>query len=233
MRSGNCLILGVNRCVYILSPMNPDRDIIDRLHRVLQQPLPGVPAQERMAGRVVPPPQAVPGNARPSAVLGLLFPHEGELNLLFIRRTEDGHAHSGQISFPGGRQEPSDADLKATALREAQEEVGIRSAEVRLLGGLTPLYIPVSNFHVYPYVGFADKRPDYNISKQEVAYVLEAPLSRLFVPERKIVTEVRPASRPGMVMKVPAYALNDQHFIWGATAMILSELEAVFGQIRL
>jgi len=212
--------------------LNTCNDIISRLRYALQRPLPGIPAQERMAARVVPAPEAIPGNARPSAVLGLLFPHDGALQLLFIRRTEDGHAHSGQISFPGGRQEPSDADLKATALREAQEEVGIRSSEVNLLGGLTPLYIPVSNFHVYPFIGFSEKRPDYNLSRQEVAYVLEEPVHRLFVPERKIITEVRPASRPGLVMNVPAYALNDRHFIWGATAMILSELEAVFEQIR-
>jgi 8-oxo-dGTP pyrophosphatase MutT (NUDIX family) len=204
---------------------------IQRLQVALQQPLPGVAAQERMAGRVVPPPEAIPPDARPSAVLGLLFPHEDALNLLFIRRTDDGRAHGGQISFPGGRQDPSDADLRATALREAQEEVGIRSSEVRILGGLTPLYIPVSNFQVYPYIGFAEQKPVYNISTGEVAYVLEAPLGQLFAPERKIITEVRPSSRPGLVMRVPAYALNDQHFIWGATAMILSEFEAIFREI--
>jgi len=209
-----------------------DEQIIHRMQKVLQGPLPGVEAQERMAARVIPAPDKVPAHARPSAVLGLLFPHEGELHVLFIRRTEDGHAHSGQISFPGGSQDPSDADLKATALREAQEEVGIMSGNVNLLGGLTPLYIPVSNFLVYPYVGFSEERPAYHLSRDEVAYVLEVPLSRLFVPERKIITRVQPASRPGLVMKVPAYSLDEKQFIWGATAMILSELEAVVGQSR-
>jgi 8-oxo-dGTP pyrophosphatase MutT (NUDIX family) len=212
--------------------LNKDRHIIDQLQRLLQQELPGIPAQERMAARVVPMPDTIPAHARSSAVLSLLFPHEEELHVLLIKRTEDGHAHGGQISFPGGRQEPSDADLKATALREAQEEVGLLSADVELLGALTQLYIPVSNFQVFPFVGFSERKPEYKLSKEEVAYVLEVPLRRLFAPESKIVARVRPASVPGMVMKVPAYVLPDEHIIWGATAMMLSELEAIVEQIR-
>ncbi len=206
--------------------------IIDRLQQALRQPLPGVAAQERMAARVVPMPEAVPQHARASAVLSLLFPHENELSILLIRRTEDGHAHSGQISFPGGKQEPWDADLRATALREAQEEVGIMSPDVQLLGGLTQLYIPVSNFQVFPFVGFTEQRPVYHINKDEVAEILEVPLSRLFLPDRKIITRIRPVSRPGLVLKAPAYIPDENQVIWGATAMILSELEAVFEGIR-
>src|ERR1700744_3078724 len=109
-------------------------DLIDWLKERLQRPLPGFAAQERMMGRVVASPAVVPPNARPSAVLCLLFPHNGELHVLLMKRREDKGAHSGQVSFPGGRYENTDTDYKATALREAQEEVGIASADVELLG---------------------------------------------------------------------------------------------------
>lgn len=207
--------------------MDTPESIIDRLRGRLQQPLPGLSAQERMAARVLPMPLQIPTNARASAVLVLLFPHAGELNILLMKRMEDKGAHSGQVSFPGGRQERFDADLRATALREAQEEVGILSAEVDILGALTPLYIPVSNFNVYPFVGYAKERPLYNLSRQEVAYVLEVPLSSLLHESRKTVTDVISPAVPGVIREVKAYKLEDGTIIWGATAMMLSELEVV------
>lgn len=200
---------------------------ITQLQERLRQPLPGRAAQELMTGRVLPMPDEIPGDARPSSVLALIFPKEAHLHLLFIRRTQDGRAHGGQISFPGGRKEESDADLTATALREAQEEAGIMSADVTILGALTPMYIPVSNFMVYPFVGYSTKPPDYNLSEHEVAEVLEIPLNYLFNEENKITTTVRPSSAPGMTFTVPAWQLEDETIIWGATAMILSELEVV------
>ncbi len=200
---------------------------IEWLRNRLQQPLPGRPAQERMMGRVVNSPQKVPDDARPSAVLCLLFPMNEELHLLLMKRREDKTAHSGQVSFPGGSYDSTDADLKATALREAQEELGIISGEVDLLGALTPLYIPVSNFNVYPFVGYAKNRPEYNLSHNEVAYTLEVPLANLLQADRKIVTEVISPARPDIIRNVNAYKLEDGTIIWGATAMIISELEII------
>lgn len=205
---------------------NTDR--IVKLTERLKQPLPGLAAQELMTGRVLPMPPGIPEDAKSSAVLVLIFPKNGELHLLFIRRTEDGKAHGGQISFPGGRQEPFDADLSATALREAQEEVGIMSHDVTILAPISSLYIPVSKFIVYPYIGFAHGAPVYNLSQQEVAEVLEIPVAHLFNPDNKIITTVRPSSRPDMKLTVPAYSLPGNDFIWGATAMILSELEVIW-----
>ncbi len=202
-------------------------NLINRLRERLQQPLPGITAQERMMGRVVSMPAKVPDNARPSAVLCLLFPMNDELHVLLMKRREDRTAHSGQVSFPGGRYETTDADLKATALREAQEEVGIVSGDVDILGALTPLYIPVSNFNVYPYVGFTQTRPEYNLSQNEVSYTIEVSLNNLLHADRKTITDVVSPAVPGVLRKVKAYQLEDDTIIWGATAMILSELEVI------
>ena len=193
----------------------------------MRQPLPGRAAQERMMGRVVSMPIKIPDNARPSAVLCLLFPMNDDLYVLLMKRKEDNRAHSGQVSFPGGSFDTTDADLRATALREAQEEVGIVSADVDILGALTPLYIPVSNFNVYPFVGYAQNRPAYNLSHNEVSYTIEVPLTSLLHADRKIVTDVTSPAVPDVIRKVKAYRLEDGTIIWGATAMIISELEAV------
>ena len=180
-----------------------------------------------MTGRVLPMPGTIPDNARPSAVLGLLFPVTDVLHMLLIRRTSDGRAHSGQISFPGGRHEPTDADLLATALREAEEEVGLISSTVNIIGALSPLYIPVSNFQVYPYIGYTAKRPDYILSAHEVDSIIEVPLDELLHPERKTRVEVTSPADRTFIREVPAYKLQDSTIIWGATAMIISELQVV------
>ncbi len=198
---------------------------IERLKERLQQPLPGLNAQNRMAARVREMPAIIPGDAKLSAVLALLFPQNDELYLLLIKRVDDGKAHGGQISFPGGRKDTSDIDLKATALRETYEEVGIPANEVAILGALTPLYIPVSYNQVQPFVGFAETKPEYTLSINEVQYVLEVPLNNFFEPNRKIVTQITPAAFPHITLTAPAYQWEDDHLVWGATAMIISELE--------
>lgn len=197
----------------------------------MQQPLPGFAAQERMIGRVRKMPNTVPDTARPSAVLCLLYPIQASLHMLLIKRVEDGKAHSGQISFPGGRQDPWDADLKATALREANEEVGIMSNDVDIIGGLTPLYIPVSNFQVYPFVAYSDNRPKFNLSQNEVAHVLEVPVDLLLHPETKTVTDVVSPAVHGIIKNVHAYQLPNG-LIWGATAMMISELEVILEEYK-
>lgn len=199
---------------------------IEWLRERLLQPLPGLAAQEKMMGRVRPMPLAVPENARPSAVLCLLYPVESVLNMLLIKRIEDGKAHSGQISFPGGKQDPADADIRATALREANEEVGIMSGEVDIIGALTPLYIPVSNFQVYPFVAFTAYKPQFNLSKSEVAGIVETSIDTLLHPDSKTVVNVTSPALPDISMKVRAYKL-EENIVWGATAMIISELETI------
>ncbi|RYD54947.1 MAG: CoA pyrophosphatase [Sphingobacteriales bacterium] len=197
----------------------------------LQQPLPGREAQEKMMGRVRPMPPAIPENARPSAVLCLLYPVDAVLNMLLIKRIEDGKAHSGQISFPGGKQDPTDADIRSTALREANEEVGVMSAEVDIIGALTPLYIPVSNFQVYPFVGYMEQRPEFYLSQSEVAGLLEISIDDLLHPDVKTMVQVTSPALPDLSMKVRAYKL-EEHIVWGATAMIISELETVLTEYK-
>ncbi len=183
-------------------------------------------------GRVVSMPVKIPDNAKPSAVLCLLYPVDARLHVLLMKRREDGHAHSGQVSFPGGRYEETDADMRTTALREANEEVGIMPEDVDILGALTTLYIPVSNFNVYPYVGYMTGRPVYNLSDNEVSYTIEVPLDELFHADRKVVTDVVSPAVPGVIRQVRAYRLVDGTIIWGATAMMLSELEAVLSTLN-
>jgi 8-oxo-dGTP pyrophosphatase MutT (NUDIX family) len=200
---------------------------IEWMRQRLQEPLPGLGAQERMMGRVVSMPPKVPDNARPSAVLCLLYPHFDDLHLLLMKRKEDKGAHSAQVSFPGGRFEQSDLDLATTALREANEEVGVDPVAVDLIGALTPLYIPVSNFQVFPYVGYLPQRPAFTPNPDEVSYIIETPLGDLLHDTRKTTTDVSSPAMPGLIRNVKAYRLDDGTIIWGATAMIISELEAV------
>lgn len=159
-----------------------------------------------------------------AAVLILLYPQNGSINTVFIQRTDHPGAHRGQISFPGGRYEASDGDLSATALRETGEELGINTKNIKIIGKLTPLYISVSNFEVFPYVGFMPDATDFEVEKEEVQFAITEKVTTLqdtvTVGELKIKTETRS-------ILAPCY--NVQRFkIWGATAMILREfLEVV------
>lgn len=210
-----------------------DTEHIDWLKERLKQPLPGTEAQALMAFGKRRTQLVAPPEARDSAVMGLFFPKEQTLNLLLIKRVEDGKAHGGQISFPGGRKDPEDIDLQTTALRETFEEVGIQPNAIEVIGELSPLYIPVSNSKVHPFVGYTEHRPDYIISVDEVQYVLEVPVQTLFDPAIKMMREIRPSSHPELLIKAPAYQPDDTHTIWGATAMILSELETIIKEYNI
>lgn len=195
------------------------------LRERLAAPLPGFSAQERMIGRVIAAPPQVPATARLSAVMCLIYPAENNWQVLLMRRREDGHAHSGQVSFPGGKHEQEDETLLATALRETNEEVGIDPVHIDVLGPLSPLYIPVSNFHVFPFVGYTHTRPTLSLSAQEVSYIIEVPLRWLTDDNNKITTNVTSPAVPGLIRNVRAYQLADGGIVWGATAMMLSEFE--------
>jgi 8-oxo-dGTP pyrophosphatase MutT (NUDIX family) len=166
-------------------------------------------------------------------VLVLIAPDAaGDARVVLIERTSyDGH-HSGEIAFPGGAAEPGDADLPATAIREATEEIGLDPAAVglRVVGELEPFWIPVSNFRVTPVVAFADRLPTWRADPREVARVIDAPLAA-FLPDAPITTIERDVRE--WRIRYGAYALADIGeglAVWGATARILGQLGAVLGR---
>lgn len=202
---------------------------IEQLSTDLRQPLPGMDAQYRMAprprsgGRL--PYDQAPTDARHSGVLILFYPHVDEAGKnvvhlpLILRPTYDG-VHSGQVAFPGGGWEDGDADIVATALREAEEEIGIPRAQVHVLGALTPLYIYVSNHLVHPTVAWIDHEPRFTPDPFEVAMVLEMPLHTFLDPTNVRTEQWQLRDRAA---EVPFFYIQKQT-VWGATAMMLSEL---------
>lgn len=182
----------------------------------------GAAAQDIMAPAPRPSqrPRGRSGGARLGGVLLLLYCRESELSLVLTLRKDDLQSHAGQVSFPGGRNEPNES-LLDTALREADEEIGINSSEVNVLGELTPLYIFPSDFEVYPFVAwYADgQQPDFRPHAGEVAELIEVPISYLMDPSNR--TEEMWSIR-GFDLKVPFFQVG-KHKVWGATAMMLSE----------
>jgi 8-oxo-dGTP pyrophosphatase MutT (NUDIX family) len=158
-------------------------------------------------------------NLMPAAVLIPLFVREGEYNLLFTRRTETVEHHKGQISFPGGRRDPEDPDLLATALREAEEEMGIQRKDVRIVGELDDI-CTVTNFCVAPFVGLIPYPYPFQINLHEIEEVLEIPLA-ILLNKAHFREEIR--ERNGQ--SYPAFFYQYKHHaIWGATARILKQL---------
>lgn len=207
-------------------------EVVERL-AVLPQPLPA-PAEALMpivVGRPDwrPARQVSPDRAgRAAAVLALLYPDaEGRTRVVLIERTTGGGHHSGEVSLPGGKTEPEDADVAATALREAAEEVGLDpvAAGVRVVGELEPFWIPVSDFAVTPVVAIAERRPTLIASPAEVARIVEAPMA-LFLPDAPF--EIVERTVRDWPLRYGAYAI-DGLSVWGATARILNQLGAVLG----
>ena len=181
-----------------------------------------VDGTDRQPPRVPPPGRA----GRPAGVLVLLYPDaEGMARVVLTERaTGDGH-HSGEVSFPGGKAETGDADIVATALREAEEEIGLdaTAAGVEVVGRLERFWIPVSDFEVHPVVAVAARPPVLRASPDEVASIIEPPIDR-FLPDAPIVIVERTVR--DWPLRYGAYDI-DGLTVWGATARILSQLGAV------
>ena len=160
-----------------------------------------------------------------SAVLMILWEENAVWHTLLMQRNEYHGAHSGQISFPGGRREPSDQNLWETALRETQEETGIAPSALQFLGDLSPLHIPVSGFFVHPFVAVHHGKPSFRPDPREVHHLVEAPLHVLFA----VKTKQNLTIQGNILQDVPGYAYGN-YFIWGATAMMLREAEFLFHQ---
>ncbi|MDZ4680165.1 MAG: CoA pyrophosphatase [Saprospiraceae bacterium] len=197
---------------------------IQHLQTRLKGPLPGTDAHHRMAHPFRPTVIPAPGGASLAGVLALFFPKNQAWQLALIERvsTHSADRHSGQIGFPGGKYEAGDGILMNTALRETHEEVGVAPKEVNMLGALTEIYIPVSNFLVHPFVGWMDYAPAFQPQWSEVQSVLEVPFSVLEDPDTLQTTDIQVTNNL-TIKEVPYFNVSDK-VVWGATAMILSEL---------
>lgn len=200
-------------------------DLVEMLRARLREPLPGLAAQLTMG----PPQRGAPEQwteaqetGRPAAVLALLYPFERTTALVLTQRHPDLKDHSGQIAFPGGRIERGETPVQA-ALREGWEEVGVPPAALDVLGTLTALYIPPSDFTVTPVVAAIHERPVFRPQEEEVDVIIEVPLPVLLSPSARAsaVWAIQ-----GQEIEIPYFAF-DGHEIWGATAMILAELLAL------
>ena len=167
-----------------------------------------------------------PATVKAAAVLVLVVPGvDRDARVVLTERVDRGGHHSGEVSFPGGRAEPGDADAAATALREAAEEVGLDpvAAAVRIVGPLESFWIPVSDYQVTPVLAIAQRRPALVASPSEVARIVEAPL-RAFLPGAAIETVERTIR--DWPLRYGAYRVDGLH-VWGATARILGQLGAL------
>jgi 8-oxo-dGTP pyrophosphatase MutT (NUDIX family) len=198
-------------------------DFATRLKNEILKGLPGTEIQWQLASsdRMVRNFPRVPGkNAGVAAVLILLFPENGSTHTIFMQRPDYNGAHGGQISFPGGKKEPTDENIIQTAIREANEETGVDPEKISIIGTLTPLFIPISNMIVTPVIGWVNEKPVFNHQPEEVVFLINADLKILLDPS---IIKTKPIEIRGEMIEVK-YFDYEANMIWGATAMILYEL---------
>lgn len=213
--------------------MNPDIDshlISHKLKNALQENLPGREAHLLMDplkdGQREWPQDAEP---RESAVLILFYWDGTEYRFPLTKRPEYSGHHSGQVALPGGKYEEVDADLIQTALRETEEEIGVTASSVTVLGQLSDIYIPPSNFNIKPVVGWVDERPNFVLDPREVAKLFEPSVTDLLNGDLRTKKGIRLSNN--VTVNVPCFDMVGE-VVWGATAMILSELAAVIERIK-
>ena len=192
------------------------------IRHALSLPRPGLRGQQLMAPGYRPLDQKSydegSKTCRRAAVLLLLYPRGGQLYTVLTQRRHDLPDHPGQIAFPGGSRDGQET-VAQTALREAQEEVGVEPDRVEVLGRLTHIYIPPSHFCIQIVVGYAAEPPAWRPNPDEVEALIEVPISRFLDPAARQIAQVE---RDGRVWAVPYFDL-DGHKVWGATAMALGE----------
>ncbi|PSL07742.1 NUDIX hydrolase [Cecembia rubra] len=198
--------------------------LISKLEIALKEPLPGRLGQVTMAPVPVDEErfnQNIRSDYRKGAVLMLFYPDFHQQAFVpFIKRPVYPGVHSGQIAFPGGKMEASDADLSVTALRETEEEIGVDANKVQLLGKLSDLYIPPSNFMVSPFVGYTLEQPEFNPDPEEVLRIINCPVGTLLDKSLRKTGIVQGSG--GYRLQAPYFDIESE-MVWGATAMMLGE----------
>jgi len=199
----------------------------DFLKTTLKKPLPGQRAQAIMMPSLSDHSRfslEAKKDARPGGVMILFYQDHGELCFPLIQRPDYDGVHAKQMSFPGGKKDPQDSDLIATALRETEEEVGVKKHNIEVVGLLTELYIIASNFNVLPVIGFAKNAPSFMADEHEVDAIISIRVKDLL--DDKLHQEKPMTIMHGITINAPYFDLSNK-VVWGATAMILSELKTI------
>jgi len=208
------------------------QDFLEHVPKLMQVALPATEAHFKMA-----PLERIESlenlkietkNPKTAAVMMLFYPKNGRTHLVLIVRNSYQGVHSAQVAFPGGKYEPRDQIFENTALRETHEEIGIHRDSIEIKKAFTRLYIPPSNFMVYPFLGISKEELIFVPDGNEVADIIELPLS-VFLGDEIIVSVNLSTSYADNIM-VPAFKINE-HIVWGATAMMLSELKEVLKKV--
>ncbi len=198
----------------------------EALQARLKLPLPGSTSQDAMSSRARLPLQAYLDkhpDYKTSAVMMLLYPVDGMVHTMIIKRPSYDGIHSGQLALPGGKREQDEKPVH-TAIRETIEEVGVSVSVQDVIGELTPLYIPPSNFLVHPFVAWMNEQPQYVPDDREVDIILEVPLSTFL--DEQLKTRRRIPIGVNTFIDAPCYVLGEET-LWGATAMMFAEIEAI------
>ena len=201
------------------------KDFTNRIDSFKNDKLGGLEAQFKMAPKLrlkYDQDKIAANNPKKAAVLALFYPNkENETCFLLTKRASYKGAHSAQISFPGGKIEESDLNLQETALRETEEEIGVFSSSIKIIRELTDVYIPPSNFLATPFLGFMEKKPKL-ILNYEVDSEIEVLVSDLL--DENNITSVSLSTSYMKKVDVPCFKINN-HIVWGATGMMLSEIK--------
>ena len=206
------------------------QSLYQKLEQRLLLPLPGGDAHEHFRAKPVGDVRPLFDHSlppRPGGVLILLYEDEGSIKFPLIKRAEYLGAHSGQVSFPGGKAEPGE-EAVATALRECEEEIGIQNDQIQVIGKLSDFFVMPSNFMVTPVVGSIDHKPFFKPDPYEVVKVLEADLNTLMREDAIKQKEILVAGKYRMV--APHFEIGGE-VVWGATAMMLNEFRLILGEI--
>lgn len=208
------------------------KELVKILEQMMALPLPGRDGQVTMAPQSRMNEEQYRASIRPDhrkgAVLMLFYPQDNNTFVPFIKRPSYEGVHSGQIAFPGGKYEEGDQRMDVTALRETEEEIGVAKEKIHLLGNLSEVYIPPSNFMVYPYIGITETAPEFIPDPLEVERVIECPLPQLLDKNNRKVGKIQSSS--GLI-KAPYFDIA-QETVWGATAMMLGEFTYLWEKVR-